>query len=333
VNSDLTATDGAIVSHRLRHAFATALLSGGMSVVNLMAVLGHRDHHMTMRYAAITQETVHEEYAHALSEVAARRNWHQTSSDGCRTTPTTTARQGPSSSDWTASIAGSRATRRARTEIQKNGRSDRIIASLSPQLGPRPSVDARIKALSRLRAPHAFDQWHPLFESKTPVKRLHGASPSPPEPACYKHFMEFTRPIRLTATDLDHHDNRIATLGRGLGASASGLGQAGRHPRRAHPPRRERARGPYGAGAGHICYEAAALIARVGGPVNVHAWIERATQRTVRQLREDIDATELLARLEGRSPTKLDHPMTTPATPSTTSSARSSPRSLARRPS
>jgi len=65
----------------------------------------------------------------------------------------------------------------------------------------------------------------------------------------------------------------------------------------------------------------------------VHAWIERATQRTVRQLREDIDATELLARLEGRSPTKLDHPMTTPATPSTTSSARSSPRSLARRPS
>ena len=46
---DLTANDGAFVSHRLRHTFATALLSGGMNVVNLMAVLGHRDHHMTMR--------------------------------------------------------------------------------------------------------------------------------------------------------------------------------------------------------------------------------------------------------------------------------------------
>jgi len=40
--------------------------------------------------------------------------------------------------------------------------------------------------------------------------------------------------------------------------------------------------------------------------MNVQAWIERATQRTVGKLREDIDATELLARLEGRSPSKLD---------------------------
>jgi len=61
-------------------------------------------------------------------------------------------------------------------------------------------------------------------------------------------------------------------------------------------------------GADRICYEAAALVARICGPTNVHAWIERATQRTVKQLREDIDATELLACLEGRSPTKLDPP-------------------------
>jgi len=61
-------------------------------------------------------------------------------------------------------------------------------------------------------------------------------------------------------------------------------------------------------GEGRICYEAAALIARVAGPMNVQAWIERATQRTVGQLREDVDATELLARLEGCSPSKLDPP-------------------------
>ena len=36
--------------------------------------------------------------------------------------------------------------------------------------------------------------------------------------------MQFTRPIRLTTTDLDHHDNRIATLGRGLGALRLALG-------------------------------------------------------------------------------------------------------------
>jgi len=37
--------------------------------------------------------------------------------------------------------------------------------------------------------------------------------------------MLFPRPIRLTATDLDHHDNRIATLGRGLGALRLALGE------------------------------------------------------------------------------------------------------------
>ena len=60
--------------------------------------------------------------------------------------------------------------------------------------------------------------------------------------------------------------------------------------------------------AGRIAYESAALIARICGPNNVHTWIQRATQRTVKQLREDVDATELLARLEGRSPSKLDPP-------------------------
>ena len=57
-----------------------------------------------------------------------------------------------------------------------------------------------------------------------------------------------------------------------------------------------------------IAYESAALIARVGGPNNVHAWIERATQRTVKQLHGDVDVIELLACLEGRSPCTFTPP-------------------------
>ena len=52
--------------------------------------------------------------------------------------------------------------------------------------------------------------------------------------------------------------------------------------------------------SGRIGYEAAALVARVAGPQSVHAWIERATQRTVKQLREEVDVIETLARVADR---------------------------------
>ena len=55
-----------ITTHRLRHTYATALLAGGMSLVGLMRLLGHKDYRMTLRYAAITDETVLIEYAAAL---------------------------------------------------------------------------------------------------------------------------------------------------------------------------------------------------------------------------------------------------------------------------
>ncbi len=51
---------------------------------------------------------------------------------------------------------------------------------------------------------------------------------------------------------------------------------------------------------GRIGYEAAALVARVAGPQSVHAWIERATMRTVKQLREEVDVIETLARVADR---------------------------------
>jgi len=65
-------TDGPLVTHRLRHSYATTLLSAGMSLVGVMKLLGHRDYRMTLRYAAITQETVTEEYLKALTKIEDR---------------------------------------------------------------------------------------------------------------------------------------------------------------------------------------------------------------------------------------------------------------------
>jgi site-specific recombinase XerD len=67
--SDLDLPDR-MTTHRLRHTYATALLNGGMSLVGVMRLLGHRNIQMTLRYAAITQETVVKEYYEALAQIA-----------------------------------------------------------------------------------------------------------------------------------------------------------------------------------------------------------------------------------------------------------------------
>jgi site-specific recombinase XerD len=61
-----------ITSHRLRHTYATTLLAGGMSLVAIMRLLGHRDYRMTLRYAAITDETVVTEFTEALRRTSQR---------------------------------------------------------------------------------------------------------------------------------------------------------------------------------------------------------------------------------------------------------------------
>jgi site-specific recombinase XerD len=61
-----------ITSHRLRHTYATEMLSAGMSLPGVMRLLGHRDIHMTLRYAAIMPETVSSEYDKALAQLAAK---------------------------------------------------------------------------------------------------------------------------------------------------------------------------------------------------------------------------------------------------------------------
>ncbi len=58
-----------MTTHRLRHTYATSLLCGGMSLMGIMKLLGHRDYRMTLRYAEITLETVGKEYFEALTQV------------------------------------------------------------------------------------------------------------------------------------------------------------------------------------------------------------------------------------------------------------------------
>lgn len=62
-------TSEPIVTHRLRHTYATSLLNAGMSLVSVMKLLGHCDYRMTLRYAAITQDTVTKEYDDAVRKL------------------------------------------------------------------------------------------------------------------------------------------------------------------------------------------------------------------------------------------------------------------------
>lgn len=61
---------GPIITHRLRHTYATELLNAGMGLFTIMKLLGHRCIDMTLRYAAITQETVVKDYLSAMERIA-----------------------------------------------------------------------------------------------------------------------------------------------------------------------------------------------------------------------------------------------------------------------
>lgn len=68
VTKDL-AIPGRVNLHRLRHSFATTLLTAGMSLSAIKELLGHNDIRMTLGYAAVTQEKLRNEYYAALSKV------------------------------------------------------------------------------------------------------------------------------------------------------------------------------------------------------------------------------------------------------------------------
>lgn len=63
---DMTDGDKPITFHRLRHTYATALLTGGLSLASLMKLLGHRRIEMTLRYAKVTPSYLKNEYFKAI---------------------------------------------------------------------------------------------------------------------------------------------------------------------------------------------------------------------------------------------------------------------------
>ena len=66
------AIPGKINLHRLRHSYATSLLSAGLPITTLKKLLGHHSIQMTLGYAAVTQETIRHEYFTALTNVRDR---------------------------------------------------------------------------------------------------------------------------------------------------------------------------------------------------------------------------------------------------------------------
>jgi hypothetical protein len=68
----LTGTDGQplrVVSHQLRHSYATSLVNAGMSLQALMALLGHRSPEMTIRYARLASPTLRTAYDQAIGKM------------------------------------------------------------------------------------------------------------------------------------------------------------------------------------------------------------------------------------------------------------------------
>lgn len=59
-----------MVTHRLRHTYATSMLNAGMSIFSVMRVLGHTSITTTMIYASVTLDTVRREYGSAQKKLA-----------------------------------------------------------------------------------------------------------------------------------------------------------------------------------------------------------------------------------------------------------------------
>lgn len=78
---------GRLTSHRLRHTFATSLLNGGMSLMGIMKLLGHRDYRMTLRYTRISDEALGREYFESLTRIAERYELFRSDSSGDQRPP------------------------------------------------------------------------------------------------------------------------------------------------------------------------------------------------------------------------------------------------------
>ncbi len=61
-----------VTFHRLRHTYATTLLSGGVGIASIMKLLGHRRIEMSLRYAKVTPTHLRKEYLKAIEVLEAQ---------------------------------------------------------------------------------------------------------------------------------------------------------------------------------------------------------------------------------------------------------------------
>lgn len=66
ITGDMLDQGKRITFHRLRHTYATSLLSGGVGLLSLMKLLGHKRIEMTLRYTKVTPTHLRNEYLKAI---------------------------------------------------------------------------------------------------------------------------------------------------------------------------------------------------------------------------------------------------------------------------
>lgn len=69
LDTNLSLGEEPLVSHRLRHTFATSLLSAGLSLEAIKELLGHRSFTMSLRYAQVTPQKLRSDYLKAIAIV------------------------------------------------------------------------------------------------------------------------------------------------------------------------------------------------------------------------------------------------------------------------
>lgn len=72
MTSDISDQGKPVTFHRLRHTYATSLLSAGVGIVSIMKLLGHRRIEMSLRYASITPALIRNEYFRAIKKLEQR---------------------------------------------------------------------------------------------------------------------------------------------------------------------------------------------------------------------------------------------------------------------
>ncbi len=69
LDTELSLGEEPLVSHRLRHTYATSLLGAGLSLEAIKELLGHRSFAMSLRYARVTPQKLRNDYLKAITAV------------------------------------------------------------------------------------------------------------------------------------------------------------------------------------------------------------------------------------------------------------------------